>query len=568
MVKNQKRKLLLILIAVTFLAYFSSLTNPFIWDDEQFITSNQYVQNFDVGKIFTSNTIAGAGITSNYYRPLTSLLFAIDAKMWSFDSAQDKESGPFGFHLTNLFFHILAGIFLFLFLLQLFSKNGETKADVGLYPAFFISLFFLIHPIQTEAVTYMNSLGDSMYAAFLFASLWLFVGVLKKKIGKWGIVGVFITFIASLLSKETALAGMGVYIVIFVLHVLSSRAKPRDLTTKNHEQISLRLSANRNDMLGISIIAGLMVIVGIYISLRLTIFNFDNTLNFYNADTLYTRSLAIRLFTFCKVLWIYLGLLLWPYPLHMERSVEIVKSFFSPWVLGMLGLLIGLTLLGIWEYTRKHTLWILVGLVWFVGMLVPASGIIPINALLYEHWLYVPMIGIVLSAYGIGQMVSFSQKNFLHSMLYAFVILLSILYIVLTIRQNNIWADPIVFYRYTLSFAPNSARLHNNLGMSLSNVGDDKGAIMEYKKALALGSDYPQIYNNLGNTEMQIGEYADAEVNLKKALTLAPQFGVAKQNLIRLYLLTKQFDKARVLSNNDPEVEKIIEQLQKIGNEK
>ena len=88
------KKLVLILIGATFLAYFSSFSNPFIWDDEQFITSNAYVRNFDIGKIFTTNTVAGAGVQSNYYRPLTTLSFAVDTAIWG--------SNPFGFHLTNL----------------------------------------------------------------------------------------------------------------------------------------------------------------------------------------------------------------------------------------------------------------------------------------------------------------------------------------------------------------------------------------------------------------------------------------------------------------------------------
>ena len=98
--------------------------------------------------------------------------------------------------------------------------------------------------------------------------------------------------------------------------------------------------------------------------------------------------------------------------------------------------------------------------------------------------------------------------------------------------------------------------------MTLAARGDSQGAMSEYRKALMLDQNYPQIYNNLGNVQMQVGDYKDAEVNLKKALKIAPGFAVAKTNLIRVYLLTKQYDKARSLSGNDPQVGEIIRQLQ------
>jgi hypothetical protein len=326
------------------------------------------------------------------------------------------------------------------------------------------------------------------------------------------------------------------------------------------------------DKKGLWIIGGIGVIVLLYIVLRLTALRFGDLANFYGGENEYTRSLAIRLFTFCKVLWIYLGLLVWPYPLHMERTVDLVKSFWSPWVLGAFAA-IGIGVIGgIWEMRVKKTGWILFGLSWFLVMLVPSSGIIPINGVLYEHWLYVPMVGVLLGVYGLLGLLEKLARRFrplshlsLFSLLTPFVILLSIMYLFLTIRQNNIWADPVGFYRYTLSFAPDSARLHNNLGITMANQGNVKEAILEYEKALSLGYGYPQIYNNLGNAYRVEGEYDLAEKNLKKALELSPEFTVAKVNLIKLYLTEKQFEKAESLAQGDQEILKAIGEIRERG---
>ena len=555
MFKTLKVKLLLVLVVITFFTYFSSLSNPFIWDDEQFITSNQYVQNFDIDKIFSSSTTTGAGIVSNYYRPLTTLSFAIDKLIWG--------QNVFGYHLVNLTVHISAGVLLFLLLLEI---------GIGQWGSFFITLFFLIHPIQTEAVTYINSRGDSLYAMFLFGSLWVFAKGMKAKVNKLGWVGVILLYILSILSKETAIAAFPLFFVLIFIKVF-----------KNPQKFSQSIQLYIMPLF----VAGLSVVtVTLYAFLRLSVLNFQDTLNYYTGATFYSTHLFVRLFTFARVLWVYIGLLLWPYPLHMERSVALVTSVWSWEVWGILGLVFSILYLVFWEIRKNKSGIILLGLAFSTCLLIPVSGIIPINGILYEHWLYVPMVGVAVMVYGVvsfwGAMKATPESRndpehpkgtsypvaaqaritVFNKILFSFALLLIILYIVLTVRQNNIWADPVVFYRYTLSFAPDSARLHNNLGMSLANIGDTKDSIVEYEKALNSGLGYPEIYNNLGNAEIATGSYKDAEKNLKKALQLAPQFTVAKNNLFKLYLLTKQYDKARRLYGNDIQVEQMIQKLE------
>jgi len=515
------RKLILILIAAAFVAYFSSFGNPFIWDDEQFITSNSYVQNFDIEKIFTTNTVAGAGVQSNYYRPLSTLSFAVDAKLWGIN--------PFGFHLTNFLFHLGSGLILFGLLIRLFSM---AEGDSGLYPAFFIALFFLIHPVQTEAVTYINSRGDSMYAFFLFLSLWLFVKM-PKNIALFRILAIIFLYICSLLLKEIALAGLGLFILIWWL-CLSLPVQTRGLIQKNKKiqllllNLKVKSSFQNNSFFIVSI---LTVMVTIYLILRTTVLNFGNTFNFYGFDNEYTRSLLVRLFTFCKVLWVYFGILLWPYPLHMERTVELVRSFWDPWVLSILVLFLLVFVLA-WRQFKKGNPWILFGFLWFLIMLIPGSGIIPVNGILYEHWLYLPMVGILIMLYGawnfLGPMIQSIKTT---KILISFVVFISILYIFLTIRQNNIWADPITFYRYTLQFAPWSARLHNNLAMTYAQTGGIDQAILEYRKGIKLGASYPQIHYNLGNAYIAKGENELAKREYQEALQLAPEWELPKEKL-------------------------------------
>ncbi|HEX8965597.1 MAG TPA: tetratricopeptide repeat protein [Patescibacteria group bacterium] len=502
------KKLVALLIGITLFAYVSSLNNPFIWDDEQFIQKNVYVQNFDVEKIFTTNTVAGAGLESNYYRPLTSLSFAIDTKLWG--------QNPFGFHITNFLLHVGAGIILFFVLQQL----GLSKLF-----SFAVSSIFLVHPIQTEAITYINSRGDSQYTFFFFLSLLVFLHAIsaKKKRVLLYILSI-VSYVLSIFSKETAMAGFLVFIGIIGFHYVK---------TKKIALVSI-------------LMASVITVISVgYFLLRLTLLNFNNTLNFYNTTNFYSTHLFVRLFTFTKVVWIYIGLLLFPYPLHMEREVGLVTSFISGWVAAFILLIIGLIILIIWEIKKYKTAVIGLGFLLSASFLVPVSGIIPINGILYEHWLYIPMVGFFIILFRLIQIAAGLVGKAAATKLGTLgIMLLCCICVVLTIRQNNIWSDPLTFYTYTLGFAPNSSRLHNNLGMTYADAGHLDASIVEYKKAIALTPDLPQVYNNLGISYQRKGDVKNAEVALQKSLSLAPHFEAAQINLMALYLKEEKYAKA------------------------
>ena len=108
---------------------------------------------------------------------------------------------------------------------------------------------------------------------------------------------------------------------------------------------------------------------------------------------------------------------------------------------------------------------------WFIAALLPVSNLYPINAYMAEHWLYLPSIGFFLM---IGKF--FCERLHYHTphdkwimnrkiIVLIFAICLSAFYCHLTIRQNIIWRDPIRFYERTLQYAPNSPRVHYNLGI-------------------------------------------------------------------------------------------------------
>lgn len=521
------RNLLLILCLVTCITYISSIFNPFIWDDEQFIYKNAHVLTFNLPGIFTKNTIDGAGEISNYYRPLTTLTFAVDHAVWGLQ--------PFGFHLTNIFLHTASALLVAVILYVLTKRKMMS---------FWIALIFALHPLQTEAVTYINSRGDSLSAFFgLLSAIFFWLCIYKKKYSfvlynlkisiqtYWFGAGSIIFYICSIFSKEIGIVTIALLVCVALKKIFEELFSRKKMTVKNI------FTQNKASFILLSL---LMSIAFGYLFLRGTVLNFDNSFDFYSDDSLYSKSTIVRLSTFSRVLWTYWSLLLIPYPLHMERSQDIITSIFSFWPIVTTATIAVLLCIALYRLLYKKSANTLIGLVWFFALLLPVSGILPINGILYEHWLYLPLVGFFLF---IADVFSFLPPRIMTWLALAMCVLFSIL----TIRQNYIWGDEIRFYEYTLTQAQ-SQRLYNNLGMSYAGRAKYDKALEAYTKALSFGSDHPSLYHNIANTYVALGKFDQAIYYYEKALTIQPTFFHSYLPLISLYVQENKIDMARKLA--------------------
>jgi len=163
--------------------------------------------------------------------------------------------------------------------------------------------------------------------------------------------------------------------------------------------------------------------------------------------------------------------------------------------------------------------------------------------LIYEHWLYLPLVGIFLILIWLGIVLGkkYNLKKILIGILIIFLIFLS----VLTIKRNRDWHDQITFYNQTLKYAPASYRVINNLGMAYADEGEQNQAEEMYKRAINLDPSNPVAYHNLGNTYREMGKKDLAIENFQTAIKLDPKFIFSYNALINIYLENKEYDKAQ-----------------------
>ncbi|MDP2913431.1 MAG: hypothetical protein Q8N91_05425 [Candidatus Omnitrophota bacterium] len=213
--ENANIKLLVVLLALAVLAvYANAVSGTFVWDDQTIVVRNEAIKSFDnIPFIFTHEFGDMVNYKGNIYRPMQELSYMLDYFLWGMDSIF--------FHLANIILQIGCALALFFLVI---------KVSASKFIAFFTALIFGIHPINTEAVTYISGRSDPLYFFFLLVSFIFYLkfkeiasppagacndmreaGACNDKIGG-GIFkkAVFISssllfFALSLLSRETAM---------------------------------------------------------------------------------------------------------------------------------------------------------------------------------------------------------------------------------------------------------------------------------------------------------------------------------------------------------------------------
>ncbi len=189
---TQKTLIILVISIVTFFCFRESLNNQFTnWDDDYYVTNNQYIRAFtphNLKVIFTQD------ITKNNYHPLCILSLAVNYHFAGLT--------PWSYYLTNILIHIANTILVFFLFIQLCRLLKLTES-AGLFVASFGALWFGIHPMHVESVSWIAERKDVLYAFFYISGMLTYLSYHTQQYKKW-LIFTLLLFIASCLSKPMA----------------------------------------------------------------------------------------------------------------------------------------------------------------------------------------------------------------------------------------------------------------------------------------------------------------------------------------------------------------------------
>ena len=487
--------LALIIFAGVF-SYANSLGGQFLWDDESLVQYNPYIKDWShLPKIFTSRLGSVAKESGAFYRPVQTLTYLVDYSFWRLN--------VFGYHFVNMTWHILVAISIF-GLIQVLFQSGKLSL--------LTALLFIVHPIHTEAVSYISGRADSLATFFMILS-YIFYLKHDQKHKSMLLVMMVISYILALLSKEISLILLP--LIWWYHHTFK---KP----------------FNRK---AFGVLIGTIVV---YVLWRAVVIGMESMAE-GAIPTFFERLPGVFI-----ALTNYFGILLFPFNLHMEHG-GILFPYSEP--KAMIGLVL-LIALCVYVFRRKEKdpfLYFATG--WFFIALFPSSNLLlTINAYMAEHWLYIPSIGFFLIVARF--LVNLYEDQKFRGLAIAAIIGLLVFYSSLTIRQNRYWNNGINFYKKMLQYAPESSRLYNNLAKAYHDAGRNDELIALLKSAIQLQSDNALAHNNLGNAYKEIGMFEKAKTSYRQAIEIDPLHAGPYYNLSTIYSdVEGKDDKAVALLN-------------------
>ncbi|MBZ5535387.1 MAG: tetratricopeptide repeat protein [Acidobacteriia bacterium] len=477
----------------------NSWGHQFLMDDTTLIVTNPAIRTpGQILHLFTSPFLSlPNGAPGDLYRPVTGITLAVNYWIGG--------AHPDGFHLFNRLLHILVCLGIFWTVRRLVPRPPHT--------ALVSSLVFAVHPIQTEAITYISGRADALAMLFLVFAWYYFIRQRSGEVYHFKFHLVSLLFYSlGLLSKENVITLLG--ILVLTEWIYFSRGNLRDLFHR------LKLDFWR-------VYAGYLGVTITFLAVRWAVvkgFRSTNT-PFPDNPLAYTPFFA-RAMTAAKILLQSIGLFLWPGSLSSDYSfnqIPVLTQWSTPAFWIVLALTAALVFILVWSYKRFPALFF--GLAFFgITYSIVSNIIIPIGTIRADRLMYLPALGLcILVGVGWGRLYESAQGKLVKGVLWAILGAVLVLYCGRTVIRNRDWTDALVLSIHDIKVSPKSGKLQNNLGALYYQTGQYSLAMQHYRIAESIMPDSAPLLTNLGIILKQQGRLDEAVTYLRRAVSLAPR---------------------------------------------
>ncbi len=504
---------LTLIAIVSFLCYSNTFNASFHLDDTLSITENEAIQAIDK---------KGAKFNFSYRRYLTFLSFSLNYYFNGLD--------VFGYHLVNLVVHTMTSMSLFWFIRLLLSspegiKNIRNKAVDGPPPdvcfwmvPLFAALLFAAHPIQTQTVTYISQRAASLATLFYILSMIFYVKAAIKhheggKFKAFFLLLSFVMAISAMFTKEIAFT-LPLAILLIEFFFFSS----------SWSGIKARASSSPSLLMAVAAIP--MVMMAIH---KVDIGDIGRL-------TFETESISRwqYLLTQFNVIRTYIRLLFLPVYQNLDYDYPVSLVFFELSTVLSFLFLSAIIISGVFLFKKERL--ISFGLFFFFLALSLESSIIPIKDVIFEHRLYLPMIGFAAAfSMGLLSLLRLFSINGKCGFVFKWYLYLSCTVIIVAgiaaYTRNRVWKDDLSLWGDAASKSPEKLRPQYNMGNTYLALGRFDEAVSHYNKALRIKPDFPRTHNNLGNAKKRQGKIDEAVNHYSQALRFKPDDAEAHYNM-------------------------------------
>ncbi|HLF18230.1 MAG TPA: tetratricopeptide repeat protein [Candidatus Omnitrophota bacterium] len=525
----------LVIILLGLLIYSNTLHSPFQFDDKDFIVNNPSIRDLgDINVIWHSKGTPARG--------LSFLTFALNYHFHRLD--------VFGYHLVNLIIHLINAFLVWWFVALTLGSPRIVRAQRAV--PLLAALIFLTHPVQTEAVTYISQRFTSLVTMFYLLAMCLYITA-RRNVGPMRSVAPIYALsalcaIAAMLSKQIALT-LPVMILIYEFYF---HRRTGACPQAPCEGQGLRRAAQR--AAPTTILATVVFFILVLFIPFLYKFDFARILSIdvmsrsHEGDYLYWLPYLLTQF---RVVAHYVKLLFFPAGLNFDYDFPASYGLFQGTTFICFLFLAGLFIVAV-KLFRSHRL-ISFGIIWFFVTLSVESTIITIPHVIFEHRLYLPMVGFAM---GIGVLLSpegrgtkdEGRKN-VHRLSSIVLrknaaIAIVIVYALLTYQRNSVWRDGITLWSDVIQKSPHKSRPYHNRGFHYLEKGEFDKALADFNRTIELSPAYVQAYSNRATAYRALRKPGLALADYNKALELRPDNAQALHNRGLLLASLGRYDQA------------------------
>jgi len=521
----EKRRLIFcLLLALATIALYNPITRaPFLnYDDQVYVSDNPQVR---AG--LSWNTVLWTFRTPEAldWHPMTWLSYALDSQMFGLK--------PVGYHTTNILLHAASAVLLFLILE---SATGLAWRSLG------VAALFALHPINVESVAWISERKNVLSMSFFLLALAAY-GWYARRPGVGRYLAVTLAYCLGLMSKAQVITFPCALLLLDYWPLGRIAPHPARLEEVGGEPaVAPARGPSFWELIWEKVPWFVLSAAGALITMRTGGAAFN-----YMVETEVTRAkfpLWIRLATAAIAYVKYLGKAFWPANLALVYPHPGFATSVPAAVLSALAIVAVTALVVIFRQRR----YLLVGWFWFLGTLVPMTGLVPIGVqAMADRYAYIPLLGIfVIVCWGAADLIEHWHVPRAVAAAATAVILLALGFALH--RQVSFWSDNVTLWTHTLQITEANFTAEDNLAGALITQGRVEEALPHLMRARGLRPDDPLSALNVATYLQMHGKYQAALDGYATVLQLTkapPMLAKVRANSGYAHLSLKQYGNAQ-----------------------
>jgi len=497
-------------------AYLNTLDGAFLFDDFESIVDNPSIRSMWP----LSQSLWGPQDTPTAGRPVVNFSFAVNYAA--------GELNVYGYHVVNLVLHCLNVAILFALMYRTLSKIpfGVQQPEFAWGASAMAAAIWVLHPIQTEAVTNVTQRSELWMAFFMLMTIYAAERCWDAEVRFCRIIWQSISIVSCSLGMASKEVMVVAPIIVFMYDITIRKASLSTLI-KRRWTLYLGLAATWGILAALMMTNPRSSSVGFGLLIR-------------PLDYLTTQFWAITH---------YLWLVFWPSGLCADYGIFVVTDIRT-WFPCLL-LLLGLAGLTFWSFVRGSRLAFLG--VWFFLLLAPTSSFVPIaSEPVAERRMYLPLAAVVVlvvltfiellrrlpvSSTGNAK-IQLNRRIKLQRILIGvalFMILAGLA--AATHSRNYVFQTELTFWKDVTNKRPKNPRGFSSLGTAYANDHQRELAKASFLQALEIDPSHHDAHYNLGLWYLEAGQANEAIAHFESSRTVNPRSAKASWNLGKCYSL-------------------------------